>query len=123
VRPTHDSPGVDHENRPTHESERTENAVGLGHLLVDVGEQGEPESVLVGELIVAVDVLRRDGEHLGIQFLEPGQIVVVAVQLPGADRCVVARIEHHDHRSTSELGQGPGSAGAGERELGCDVAD
>ena len=41
---THDALGVDHEHRPPVEAERAEDAVGLAHRLVLVGEQREARS-------------------------------------------------------------------------------
>ena len=50
-----DALGVDHERRAPVEAERAEDAVGLAHRLVGVGEQREGEAALLaGELVVAL---------------------------------------------------------------------
>src|SRR6476661_6653208 len=75
-------------------------------------------SVPAGELVVALDALGAEGQHLGADLLELHEVVGVGVELLGAHRRVVARVEHQDHGDSSVVGQGVAlAARAGQREL------
>src|SRR5690606_39767671 len=63
-----DTVPIDDEHAPAREPDRPERAVGRGHLLVDVGQQREVEAVLAGELVVALDALRRDPDDLRVEL-------------------------------------------------------
>ena len=72
----------------------------------DVGAQErEPETVLGGECLVALDRLRADGQHLGADVGELLDVVGVGVQLLRAHRRVVARVEDEHDRLAAVLGQ------------------
>ena len=96
---------VDDEHAPPREAERTERAIGAGHVLVGVGEQREVEPVLAGERLVAVDRLRRDAHHLSVErtelieasLYELSCFVHTGVSSPG--------IEHEHDRLAGEVGQ------------------
>src|SRR6478735_6125431 len=88
---------VDDEHAAPREAERPERAIAAGDGLVGVGQQRELEAVLAGELVVALHALRGDAQHLSVERLELGEVVVVAVQLLGAHRRVVARVEDQHH--------------------------
>src|SRR5256885_579873 len=76
-----DPVAVDHEHRSPVEAEGTERSVGLGDLLVDVGEQWELEASVGGEPLMAVDVLRADAEEIGAEIAELTEVGVVRHQL------------------------------------------
>src|SRR5690606_19538767 len=89
VRVPHDPLAVDDEHAAAREADRPERAVGLGDRLVGVGEERELEPVLRREALVALQALRRDAEHLGVELVERVEAVVVVVELLGAHRRVV----------------------------------
>src|SRR5699024_2370078 len=98
VDPGQNTFGIDHEEAPSVEAEHPENPVGPGDLLVFVGEEGKCETaLLLGETVMALQALRTDGENVGVEGGEPGHVLGVGVELSGADRRVVTRIEdQHD---------------------------
>ena len=119
----HDPVGAHHHDRSAVEAERAEHAVRLGDLLVDVGEEREREAVLRRERLVARHVLRADAEQLGAEPDERAEVVVVAVELHGAHRRVIAGIEREHDRLPALRGQRVvAAAGARKREVGCDLA-
>src|ERR671912_735160 len=115
---------VDDEHTAPREAERTERAVCPRDRLVRVREQRECETVLAGECLVAVDRLRRDADDLRVELLEFLEAVVVRVELLGAHRRVVARIEDEHQRPAAEVCQRVRSATrAWQREVRSLVAD
>src|SRR4051794_39028638 len=76
VLPAQDAPAVDHEDRPAVEAERAEDAVGVPHHLVGVGEEREGEpALLAAELVVADDRLRAERQHLRADLGEAVDVV------------------------------------------------
>lgn len=53
---------IDDHDAPPNEAERTQDSVRRSDLFVHVGEQWKGEAVVIGELLVALDVLGRDRE-------------------------------------------------------------
>src|SRR5262245_53693656 len=121
----HDARGVDDDDRAPVEADRAQDPVLLAHLLVLVRQQREGEAaLLVREAVVALDRLRADGQHHRLDLTELVDLGRVAVELAGAHRRVVARVERQHHRLAGPLGQRVvpvafrRAVGAGQREIG-----
>ena len=133
-----DALAVDDEDRPLHVAaagrvvqlgepgQRPEPAghpVALADREVLVGEQRHVEALLLGPVLVRVDRLRRDAEHLGVEPVDPVALVAVGAELLGADRGRVAGVEGEDHVAAAVVGEPVGlAAGAGQLEVRCRVA-
>ena len=100
VHVAHDAGAVDHEDRPPVEAHRAEDAVALARPAcrrrTAAGRRTRPGSSR--EAVVALDRLGADGQHRGVDVAELVDLGRVAVELAGAHRRVVARVEHQHHR-------------------------
>src|ERR1700687_4447019 len=77
-------------------------AIGLGDLVVGIGEQREVEAELVAEHAVAGDVVGRDAEHGGAVGGQLGPAVAEGASLAGASRGVVFRVEVQHNRLAAQ---------------------
>ena len=77
--------------------------VGLGHRLVDIGQQRHVETVLGRELLVRGEILRGDPHDRGVQGCEVLGAVAVGAELLGAYHRVIARIEQQDNALTAMI--------------------
>ena len=88
---------VDHDYRPRSGADtRRHGRVGLGHRLIDVGQQRHIETVLGRELLMRGEILRGDPYDRGVQGCEVLGAVAVGAELLGANHRVIARIEQQD---------------------------
>ena len=94
----HDALLVDHDHRARGGADAgRDGRVGLGHRLVDIGQERHVETVLGGELLVGGEVLRGDPHDRGVQGGEVLGAVAIGAELLRANHRVVARIEQqHD---------------------------
>jgi 2-polyprenyl-6-methoxyphenol hydroxylase-like FAD-dependent oxidoreductase len=83
-------------------------APGVHHGVVGVGEQGEPQAVLVAEALVAGGVVGRDADHGDAAGLEAGQVVVELAGLLGAHSVVVSIDRPATGGSKQQLRRGSG---------------
>ena len=117
----HDAFLVDDEHRSPCPDQRRADAIGLGRLLVGVGQQRDGQAVVLGELLMRGEVLRRDADDGGVEPLEAG--VAVRAELLRADHRLVARVEEQDDDLAAVLGQRERAVGALEGEVGCRIGD
>src|SRR5262245_9578239 len=90
-------------------------AVLLADLAVFVGYQRKVELVLLLELVVAIDAVLGDADHLRLDLGEVGQRIAEATGLCGAARRVVLWVEVEHHRLAAQLGQFQRLAAVGRR--------
>ena len=98
------------------------------HRVLGVREQREREAPMRLELLVRVDGLARDPPQGRVETFQQRQIVLVAAELLGADRCLVAGVEGQDDRVSPLRGQRVVAIvgarnGAGKGEVGREIAD
>src|SRR5262245_29338298 len=94
-------------------------AVLLADLAILVGHQREVQPVFLLELVVPVDAVLADADHLRLDLAEVGQLVAEAAGLGGAARRVVLGIEVEHHRLAAQLRQLELLAAVGRRrEIG-----
>ena len=98
-------------------------AVEVGNRVVGVGEQGEVEPVLAGELRDRLDRVRRDADHPGAGGLVVGAAVADAAGLGRASPRVGPWVEVEDDGLAAQVGEGDrGAVLVGEREVGRGLA-
>src|ERR1039457_355835 len=90
--------------RHLQEGERTLDAELLGDGAAHVGEQGIVQSVLFGELRLALHAVHRDADTRGAQGLELRAQVTEVARLLGAARSHRRRIQEEDHGTLAQQG-------------------